>query len=182
MPGSHSVYSYDPATGKELWRVGYNGFSNVPRPIFANGLVYVTSGFAPPELLAIRPDGAGDVAKTHVAWRVKKNVPNIPSPVIVGKHLYMVSDKGIATCLDAKDGSEVWSQRLEGGFSASLLTTGKAIFAFNDDGTTYVLQPGSTFMEIGRNSLPGRVQATPAAADGSLFIRTDHELYRIGGK
>lgn len=180
MPGSHCVYSYDPATGRELWRAKYNGFSNVPRPVYAHGLVYVDTGFAPPELIAIRPDGQGDVTKTHIAWRMKKNVPNIPSPVVVGDNLYMVSDQGTATCLDAKTGAVKWTERIGGGFSASLLVNGNTIYAFGDDGKTVLFEAGDTFKEIGRNELTGRVQATPAVADNSLFIRTDRKLYRIG--
>jgi outer membrane protein assembly factor BamB len=179
MPGSHCVYSYDPATGAELWRVKYTGFSNVPRPVFADGLVYVTSGFAPPEMLAIRPDGKGDVTKTHVAWRYRKNVPNIPSPLVVGNHLYMISDKGTITSLDAKSGKEQWSERLTGNFSASPLAKGNAIYAFGDDGATVVFEAGDRFKEIARNQLPGHVQATPAASDDALFIRTDDKLFKI---
>lgn len=180
MPGSHCVYSYDPATGTELWRVTYNGFSNVPRPVFAHGHVYVTSGFAPPELLAIRPDGKGDVTKTHIAWRHRKNVPNIASPIVIGDKLIMVADKGVATCLDAKTGTEQWTERLNGNFSASLLAKGNTIYAFSDEGTTFVFDAAGAYKEIGRNELPGRVQATPAVADDSLFIRTDQKLFRIG--
>lgn len=180
MPGSHCVYSYDPATGEELWRVTYNGFSNVPRPIFAHGLVYVSSGFAPPEMLAIRPDGKGDVTKTNIVWRTRKNVPNIPSPIVVGDNYYMISDKGLITCLDAKTGTEKWTERLNGnGFSASLLARGNAIYAFSDEGATIVFEAGDAYKELARNQLPGRVQATPAVADGALFIRTDTKLIKI---
>ncbi len=180
MPGSHCVYSYDPATGIELWRVNYGGFSNVPRPVFAHGLVYVNTGFAPPELIAIRPDGKGDVTKTHVAWRVRKNVPNIPSPIVVGDNLFMVSDQGTASCIDAKTGAAKWTERLDGKFSASLLAKGNTIYAFGDDGKTVLFEAADTFKELGRNELTGHVQATPAASGGFLFIRTDHKLAKLG--
>lgn len=182
MPGAFCVYSYDPSTGEELWRVKYGGFSNVPRPIFAHGLVYVQTGFAPPDLIAIRPDGTGDVTKSHIAWRVKKNVPNIPSPVIIGDNLYMVSDGGFFTCLDAKTGGLKYSERLGSNFSASLLTNGKTIYAFSDDGKTFLIEPGDAYKEIGRNELPIKMQASPAVVDGAMFLRSENSLIKVGGK
>lgn len=181
MPGAFCVYSYDPASGEELWRVSYNGFSNIPRPLFAHGLVYVVTGFTPPDIIAIRPDGKGDVTKTHIAWRFRKNVPNVPSPVIVGDNFYMVSDPGIATCLDAKTGALKWvTERLGTTFSASLLAKGNTIYAFGDDGKTILFEAADTFKELGRNELTGHVQATPAAAGGFLYIRTEKNLVKVG--
>jgi outer membrane protein assembly factor BamB len=180
IPGAFCVYSYDPATGKELWRVKYGGFSNVPRPVFAHGLVYICTGFAPPQHLAIRPDGRGDVTNTHVAWRYRKNVPNIPSPLVVGGLLLMVSDQGIATCLDARTGKAHWSERLPGTFAASPLARGDTVYAFGEEGQTVLFQAAATFKEIARNDLTGRVQATPAVVGGCLFIRTDQRLYKVG--
>ena len=180
IPGAFCVYSYDPMTGKEVWRVRYGGFSNVPRPVFAHGLVIVSSGFAPPELLAIRPDGRGDVTKTHVAWRQRKNVPNVPSPVVVDNRLFMVSDQGIATCLEAKTGKVVWSDRLGGGFGASLLASGNTVYAFDDNGKTTLFAVADAFKELGRNELKGKVQATPAVSGGCLFVRTDERLIKLG--
>lgn len=179
VPGAQSVYSYDPDTGKELWRVTYTGFSNVPRPVFANGLVYVTSGYFNHELMAIRPDGRGDVTATHVAWRVKKNVPNVPSPVLANGLLFMVSDQGTATCLDAKTGEAKWSERLPGTYSASLLVRGDTVYAFADDGKAVLFKAADTFDEVGRNQLGGRVQATPAAVTDGLIVRTDAALYLL---
>jgi outer membrane protein assembly factor BamB len=181
MPASHCVYAYDPDTGKELWKVKYGGFSNVPRPVFAHGLVYVQTGFAPPELLAIQPDGSGDVTKTKVVWRFKKGVPNVPSPVVVGDNLYMVADNGILTCLDARSGASKWTQRLAGNYSSSLLAHGTAIYVTSDDGKTTIFEAGDEYKEIARNELAaGKIQASPAVADGSLYFRTDASLIRVG--
>ena len=92
--------------GKEIWRVWYgDGFSNVPRPVFGHGLVYIATGFQQPALIAVRPDGTGDVTKTHVAWTLKRGAPHTPSPLLVGDELYFVSDAGIATCVDARTGT-----------------------------------------------------------------------------
>jgi outer membrane protein assembly factor BamB len=179
IPGAQCVYSYDPESGKELWRVTYTGFSNVPRPVFAHGLVVVSSGYFAHELMAIRPTGRGDVTKTHVAWRYKKTVPNVASPIIVGDRLVMVSDQGIATCLNAKDGELKWTQRLRGNFTASLLAHGDTIYAFADDGKAVLFKAGDKFERVGANELKGRIQATPAAAEGSLIVRTEAALYRL---
>ena len=179
IPGAQCVYSYDPDTGKELWRVTYTGFSNVPRPVFAHGLVYVSTGYYDHELLAIQPDGAGDVTATHVAWRYKKNVPNVPSPVVAGGFVFLVSDQGPATCLDAKTGAVKWSERLPGTYTASPLVRGDTVYAFADDGKAILFKGGGEFEEVGRNSLPGRIQATPAAAGGGLLVRTDTALYLL---
>ena len=104
--GAFRARAYDPLTGKEIWRVRYDeGFSNVPRPVFAHGLVFITTGFQQPELLAVRPDGTGDVTRTHVAWSLKRGAPLTPSPLIVGDELYLVNDGGIASCIDARSGT-----------------------------------------------------------------------------
>ncbi|MCE9567922.1 MAG: PQQ-like beta-propeller repeat protein [Planctomycetes bacterium] len=179
IPGAQCVYSYDPETGKELWRVTYTGFSNVPRPVFANGLVYVSSGYFAHELMAIRPDGQGDVTATHVAWRFKKGVPNVPSPVVVGGLLFMVSDQGMATCLDAKSGELKWTERLPGTYTTSPLVRGDTIYTFADDGKTVLFKATDTFEQVGKNGLGGRIQATPAAVGDSLIVRTESALYLL---
>ena len=103
--GAFRAAAYDPQTGKEIWRVSYgDGFSNVPRPVFGHGLVYIATGFFQPAILAVRPDGTGDVSKTHVGWTLKRGAPLTPSPLVVGDELYVVTDAGIATCLNAADG------------------------------------------------------------------------------
>jgi outer membrane protein assembly factor BamB len=180
IPGAFCAYSYDPTTGKELWRVKYAGFSNVPRPVFADGLVIVHGGFPTPEFVAIRPDGQGDVTKTHVVWKHKKNSPNVPSPVIVGEHLFMVSDGGIATCLEVKTAKLVWTQRIGGNFGASLLAHGNTVYAFDANGKTTLFAAADAYKEMGRNELGGKVQATPAVEGGYLYVRTDQRLIKVG--
>src|SRR5262249_8079594 len=104
--GAFRAAAYDAETGKEIWRVSYGeGFSNVPRPVFDHGLVYIATGFQQPTLLAVRPDGSGDVTKSHVVWTLTRGAPLTPSPVIVGNEIYIVSDNGVASCLDAKTGN-----------------------------------------------------------------------------
>jgi outer membrane protein assembly factor BamB len=181
-PAAKAVVSLDPATGIELWRVRYEQHSPATRPLFAHGLVYVSTGFGKASLLAIRPDGAGDVTDSHVAWRALKGIGSKPSPVIVDDLVYSVSDSaGVVTCLDALTGEEVWQERVGGrGHSASPLYADGALYFFAEDGTAAVVEPGREFRELGRGQLGEEgVMATPAIAGRSIFVRTESHLYRL---
>ncbi len=178
--GAFRARAYDPLTGKEIWRVRYDeGFSNVPRPIYAHGLVYIATGFQQPSLLAVRPDGTGDVTKTHVAWELKRGAPHTPSPLVVGDELYVVTDGGIATCLDAKTGAVIWQQRLGGTYSASPVFADGRIYFLAEQGVTTVIAPGRVFSRLATNPLDGGLLASMAISHGSLFLRTDSHLYRV---
>jgi outer membrane protein assembly factor BamB len=178
--GAFRARAYDPLSGKEIWRVRYDeGFSNVPRPVFAHGLVYVATGFQQPSLLAVRPDGTGDVTKTHVAWALKRGAPLTPSPLAVGDELYIVNDGGIATCLDGRTGALIWQQRLGGTYSASPVFADGRIYFLAEQGVTTVVAPGKEFRRLATNTLDGGLLASMAISGGSLFLRTDSHLYRI---
>ena len=181
-PAADWVYAYDPATGEELWKAAYGklGFSTVPRPVAGHGMVYICTSFTRSRLLAIRHDGAGDVSDSHVAWMTDRQVPRMPSVLLVDNELIMVSDGGIATCLDAKTGADLWQERLPGDYSASPLLAGGRIYLSNRDGVTTVLQPGREFKSLATNRLDGRIMASPAPIEGGLIYRTDSHLYRIG--
>jgi outer membrane protein assembly factor BamB len=182
-PGPGAVWAYDPANGKEIWRVRYGaGYSVVPRPVFGHGLVYICTGFDTPNLLAIRPDGAGDVTSTHVAWTGRRGVPLITSLLLVGDELYMVSDKGIASCLDARTGNVHWQERLGGAYSASPLVADGKVYFQSEEGTSVVVKAGKRFEQLARNSLEERTLASCAASAGALYIRTEKHLYRIQGR
>lgn len=178
-PGASRVISYDPRTGDILWQVDYDGFSNVPRPVWADGLLYICTGFMKPQLLAIRPDGQGNVTDSHVAWNFTAGVPNNPSPLLVDGRLYMVSDSGVATCLDATTGEVLWKERLGGNYSASPLWADGRIYIGSEDGHVSVIAPGDTFERLAVNELDGRIMASPAAVGRELYIRTDGALYRF---
>ena len=144
--------------------------------------VVVSTGFSKSDLIAIRPDGNGDVTDTHVAWKVTKGVGNKPSPLMVGDLIYTVSDKaGIASCLDAKTGTGVWQHRIGGGaHSASPLFADGAIYFFGEDGSAVAVEPGRKFQELGRGQVDeGGVMGTPAIAGDSIFLRTESHLYRL---
>jgi len=179
-PGPGAVCAYDPANGKEIWRVRYGeGYSVVPRPVFGNGLVFIGTGYDTAKLLAIRPDGQGDVTETHIAWTVTKAAPLTPSVLLDGNELYMVSDQGIATCLDAKTAHVHWQERIGGGHSASpLLADGKVYFT-NEDGQTTVVKAAKKFEVVSKNPLRERTLSSLGASDGALFIRTAKHLFRI---
>lgn len=178
--GAFRAAAYDPLTGKEIWRVNYDdGFSNVPRPVYANGLVYIATGFQQPSMIAVRTDGAGDVTKTHIAWKLQRGAPLTPSPLLVGDEFYMVNDGGIATCLDAASGTVIWQQRLGGTYSASPVFAGGRIYFLAEQGVTTVIAPGREFRRLATNPLDGGLLASMAVSGGSLFLRTDSHLYRI---
>jgi outer membrane protein assembly factor BamB len=151
----------------------------VPRPVFAHGLVYVATGFQQPSLLAVRPDGTGDVTKTHIAWALRRGAPLTPSPLAVGDELYLVNDGGIATCLDGRTGAVIWQQRLGGTYSASPVFADGRIYFLAEQGVTTVIAPGKEFRRLATNTLDGGLLASMAISGGSLFLRTDSHLYRI---
>lgn len=182
-PGAGATYAYDPTTGRPLWKVSTGtGFSVVPRPVFAHGLLFVNTDYDFPKLFAIRPGGEGDVTSTHLAWQTGRGAPSTPSALVVGSELYFVSDAGIATCADAKTGQVHWNERLGGGFSASPVFAAGHIYFQNEEGVGYVLKAGKTFEQIAKNELGERTLASYAVDDGTLFIRGAEHLFRIGKK
>jgi outer membrane protein assembly factor BamB len=180
--GAFRAAAYDPHSGREIWRVSYgDGFSNVPRPVFGHGLVYIATGFQQPSLLAVRADGAGDVTTTHVAWTLRRGAPLTPSPLLAGDELYVVNDGGIATCLDARSGATHWVQRLGGGgYSASPVLADGRIYFLSEGGVGTVIAPGKEFRKLATNTLEGETLASMAVSAASIFIRSDSHLYRIG--
>jgi len=181
--GAYRAAAYDPQNGREIWRVNYeDGFSNVPRPVYGHGLVFIATGFQQPTLLAVRVDGSGDVTKSHIAWTLRRQAPLTPSPLLVGDELYVVSDIGIATCLDAKTGETRWQARLAGNYSASPVYADGRIYFLSEEGVATVIAPGKEFNRLATASLNGATLASMAVSGGSIFIRSDTSLYRIGTK
>jgi outer membrane protein assembly factor BamB len=179
-PASGAVSALDPADGHELWRARYGGgYSVVPRPVFAHGLVFIGTGYNRADLLAVRVDGTGDVTDTHIAWRTAKGAPLTPSVVVVGDELYAVNDAGIASCFDARTGKVHWQERIEGNYSASPVAAEGRIYFLSENGIGTVLRAGPKFEKLATNKLNERTLASYAIADGAIFIRTDHNLFRI---
>jgi len=180
---SAATSALDPMTGKVIWTVTYKGHSPASRILYGNGLLYFTTG-AGGEVLAVKPDGQGDVTSTHIAWRAKVGAHK-PSPLLVDDLLYVVNDGGVASCLDAKTGAQAWKQRLGGsGYSASPLFADGAIYFFAEDGSAVALQPGREYKELGKGKLEGGTECkmTPAIVGKSIFLRTTGSLYRLEQK
>ncbi len=180
-PASGMVAAYEPASGHELWRVRYGeGYSVVPRPGYADGMLFVSSGFDNPILYAIKPSGAaGDVTDSHVAWTHRKGAPLTPSMILSGEEIFFVSDGGIATCADAKSGKVHWTHRLDGNFSASPILAEGRIYFQSEQGMGFVIEAGESFKSLAENDFGERSLASYAVTDGALFIRTENHLWKI---
>ena len=176
---SDFVAGFEPATGQEIWWSRYDGYSNVAMPAFGHGLIFVTSGYDEPVFFAVGAGGRGDVTESLARWSTAKAVPLDVSPLVVGDELYLLSNGGVATCLDAVSGQVHWQKRLPGTFSASLVWADGRIFATSEDGATYVLAPGATHELLATNHVPGRVLASLAPVDREIYLRSDTHLYRI---
>ncbi len=180
-PGSGIVQALDPRDGSEIWQVRYGrGYSVVPRPIFAHGLVYLSTGFNQPIGYAIRPDGNGDVTDTHVAWTTRKRVPLNASMIVIGDEFYMLADNGVLSCLEAKTGNVHYEEPILGASSASLLAADGRIYALDELGKAAVVKPGKTFQLIATSHLQEKTLASLAVCESDLLIRTEKALYRIG--
>ncbi len=178
-PAADWLYAYDPATGRELWKMGYGvlGFSIVPRPVVAGELVLLSTSFMQPELLAVKLAGAATAPE--IVWREKKGAPTMSSALVVEGLVFMVSDKGVATCLDTASGERLWSERLGGNFSSSPLYADGRIYVGNRDGDTFVIEPSREFTLLATNHLDGGIFASPAAVGRAIFLRTEDALYRL---
>jgi len=178
--GSKATYGYDPLTGRELWRIQEpSNFSGSTRPVVGHGLVFYPSGFPTGELLAVRPDGRGDVTGTHVAWRTSRSVSKKPSLLLVGDLIFMIGDGGVASCLEARTGQLVWTARLGGNYSASPLGAEGRVYVFGEEGAAAVFEAGRRFKLLAENRLDDGFMASPAVAGRALFLRTRTHLYRI---
>lgn len=180
-PASSMLFSYDPDTGKELWRIRNTAHTPAVSPVYGDGLVFAVTGHGAAEMLAIRPDGTGDVTASHVTWRVGgKDVPLTPSPVARDGLLYMLADHGAVTCIETATGKTVWRELLGGSYLASPLVDGERIYFFGGSGKTTVIRAGRTFETLAENRLDSGFMASPAVAGDSLILRTKTHLYRVG--
>lgn len=185
VTGGDYVTGHDPATGKELWRAAGLNPNNDPfyrivaSPVIADGIIYAPSRVRP--LLALRPGGRGDVTKSHLIWSTP-NGPDVPTPVTDGRYFYIVNDRGIVWCLDAKTGQEVYGQQRikTGTYSASPVLADGKIYITNEDGLTTVIKAGPKFEVLAENDLNDYCLSSPAISEGQIFIRTAKYLHCIG--
>lgn len=182
--GTETVISYDPATGKELWRHKGVESNAIPSPVANSDMVYLVAGFPAKIAMAIKLGGSGDLTGTpNVPWKYAKGTAYVPSPILYGDYLYLTTDRGILTCIDAKTG-EV---KYEGGripipatFTASPVAFEGKILMTSEDGDTFIVKAGPKHEVLGTNSIGEPVYASPAVADGRIFIRGEKNLYCIG--
>ena len=185
LTGGDVVTGHDLATGKELWRAnGLNPYNDasyriVASPVVFNGIVYAPSRERP--LLALKSGGRGDITKSHVVWSFN-NGPDVPTPVSDGTYLYVINDRGIMFCLDAKTGKEIYGrQRLKPAtYSGSPVLADGKIYVTNEDGVTAVVKAGPQFQLLASNDLDEYTLSSPAVSEGQIFIRTESALYAIG--
>ena len=178
LPSAVASYAYDVETGKAVWSVYHGGMNASARPLRTRGgTLLLTNGMG--KLVALDPSGEGNVSETHVRYECSKVVAKKSTPLIVGDHVFMVSDKGIASCLDAESGDEVWAERLGGKFDSSPVTDGERILATNTDGKVFVFEAANSFKLLSSTKFADEFHASPAAARGDLFLRSLKHLYRV---
>lgn len=178
--GADHVAAYDLSTGREIWWMPYNGFSIVGRPSYGNGLFYIIGSVSQDHfcVFAVKP-GQGKIPEDKIVWQRSKDIAHVPSPLLVGKELYVISNGGVAACVNALTGEEYWRNRLGGNYDASPVEIQNRIYFLNRDGSMSVLASGKEFKLLATNKLDGTFKASPAVSDGALFLRSDTHLYRI---
>jgi len=186
LSGSKCFASYDPDTGKLHWIVDGPTEQFVASPVYGNGLFFLTAGFPTFHNLAVRPDGSGNVSKTHVVWHEKKigreMASYVPSPIAVGPWFFVVSDFGKVHCFEAKTGKRLWQKQLGDHHSASPVSANGYLYFIADDGVTHVLKAGDKNEAVAQNDLGEECYSSPAIAGGQIFIRTQHHLWCIGNR
>jgi outer membrane protein assembly factor BamB len=183
--GSGMIGAYAPEDGRLLWKATYGeGYSVVPRPVVAEGIAYVATGYNVPKLIAIRLGKAtGDVTKTHIVWEVTRRMPKTPSMIATQGQILVLDDTGALTSLNAKSGEPVWNEKLPGNFSASPILTGDTLYAVTEDGVCYVVKISPDGAEIQfETDLAERTLASPILLGGALYLRTESHLWKITGE
>ena len=180
LAGNKCVASYDPRDGSRHWIVDGPTEQFVASMVFNGELLFMTCGYPERHLLAIRPDGRGNVTDTHVAWRTTQGAAYVPSPIAAGEYFLVVSDDGIASCFAAESGERMWQERLGTHFSASLVSAGGLVYFLDDAGKTTVVRPGEELDILAENELEEACYASPAISEGTIYIRGEKHLYAIG--
>lgn len=177
--GAKAAYSYDPRTGRELWKVQHPDYSVAPRPLFHQGIAFLVTGLTKRELWAVKTDGHGDVTETGVVWKLKTNVGKYASPILVDGLIYSAAEESFVTCIEAATGQIVWTERVGGKYASSPVYAEGRLYFFDQDGTTTVLKPGRKLEILSKNTLGAGFMASPAVSGNAFFLRTRTHLYRI---
>jgi outer membrane protein assembly factor BamB len=178
-PSAGATIAYEPESGEEIWRVNHGGMNACNPPLFGHGLLFLNTAAGGFKLFAMRVGGRGDLTKTNIEWKAAQGVPTRSSPVLVDDLLFMTSDAGIATCLEAKTGKVVWQKRLKGEFSASPIYSEGRVYFPNQDGRTFVIAASRAYELLATNELDDGCMASPAVYDKAIYLRTRTHLYRL---
>jgi len=188
---SNFIRGYDPSTGKELWKLGGSSKITAPTPVFSGDLIVVASGRRPEApIFVIRAGASGDItlaanqnSSKDVAWSKKARGSYMPTPLIYGDYLYVLSNQGVFDCYDLKTGSEIYRERIPhhgSGFSASPVAADGKIYLPSEDGDMFVIKAGPKFEVLANNSIGEPLMATPAISGGKMFVRSQQHLFAIG--
>ncbi|MDX1953252.1 MAG: PQQ-binding-like beta-propeller repeat protein [Verrucomicrobiota bacterium] len=174
------VQGFNPDTGELIWTAASRGEGVVPSIVIGNGLIFSASGFEKSTIRAMKTGGKGDVTETHIVWEQTKGVPSLSSFVLHQDYLFAITDGGVASCLEAKTGKQLWQERVGGKHSASPVLVDGKIYFLSEEGETAMIEPGPEFKILGRNSINEKCQASMAISQGNIFIRSEKKLFCIG--
>ncbi len=177
---SERIDAYDVRTGQFLWHTGESNRFPIPSPVAHDGVIYASRGYRSGPYMALRSGGRGDITATHTVWRVPTGAPYVSSLLYYDGVVYMANDVGVLTAIDAATGKRIWQERVEGVFSASPIAGGGHVYFVSENGDTIVVKAGKAPQIVGRNAIGERAVASPAAANGQIFIRTDTHVFCIG--
>jgi len=180
LSGGKCVTSYDPDTGKQHWIIDGPTEQFVASLVYNGDMLFMTCGYPKKFIFAIRPNGQGNVTKTHVLWQTSRDCSYVPSPLVIGSYFLIVSDKGIASCYEAKIGRRIWREDLGDRHSASLVSADGLVYFLSDHGFMTVLRPGPKLDVVSRNKLGEETYASPAISRGQIFLRGEKHLFCIG--
>jgi outer membrane protein assembly factor BamB len=181
--GDRCVTGFDPDTGEQLWTVDGPSQEFVATPVYSEkaGLVFISSSWPKTVLLAIRPDGRGNVTQTHVAWSDTKGAPYVPSMIVAGDFLFSINRGGMVFCYESATGEVLWTEKLGRHHSSPVLVEGR-LFFINDDGQVNVIKPGRKFECVATYELGESCYASPAISDGQVFIRGFKHMFCFGSR
>lgn len=184
LSGCKCVAGYDPDTGKQIWIIDGPTEQFVASPVYTDGVFFITAGFPEYHNMGIRPDGVGNVTKTHILWHEKKtparNAAYVPSPIALGHYFYVVSDLGYLSCFEATTGKRQYMELLGNHHSASPVSANGLLYFCADEGITFVVKAGPKFDLVASNDLGENIYASPAISQGQIFLRAARHLYCIG--
>lgn len=174
-PSAIATIAYDPADGKELWKVYHDGMNASARPVYGEGLLFITNGMG--SMVAVSPTGRGDVTGTHIAWSDRKGVAKKSSQLLVDGLFYMISDDGVVSCREPATGDILWQKRLGDEYAASPICAGGRIYLFSREGTITTLEPGRKYKELAESTLGDGYMASPAVVGNAVYLRSKSHLY-----